>query len=124
MGGGSYNFEKIPDMVESGELSTDIVDEAVRRQLRAKFEAGLFETPFPGVPEEEQKNHINTPEYIELARQLDAESIVLLENHESVLPLRKDANVAVIGPMAHGYMNVSVQERRMPLPLLTCSVVW
>ncbi|KAI5861371.1 glycoside hydrolase family 3 protein [Durotheca rogersii] len=105
MGGGSYNFEKIPEMVESGKLSIDVVDEAVSRQLRAKFAAGLFENPFPGVSEEEQSNHINTPEAIQLARQLDAESIVLLENHNDVLPLSKDANIAVIGPMAHGYMN-------------------
>ncbi len=94
-------------MVESGELDIAVVDQAVSRQLRAKFEAGLFEDPFPGVPEDEQANYINTPEIIELARQLDAESIVLLENHENILPLKKDANIAVIGPMAHGYMNVS-----------------
>ena len=107
MGGGSYNFQKIPEMVESGELSIEVVDTAVSRQLRAKFVAGLFENPFPGVPEEEQADYINTPENIELARQLDAESIVLLENHDNILPLKKDANIAVIGPMAHGYMNVS-----------------
>ncbi|KAI1079973.1 glycoside hydrolase superfamily [Whalleya microplaca] len=105
MGGGSFNFEKIPEMIESGTLSLDVVDEAVSRQLRAKFEAGLFENPFPGVPEEEQSDYINTPEIIELARQLDTESIVLLENHDNVLPLKKDARIAVIGPMAHGYMN-------------------
>ncbi|KAI0169242.1 glycoside hydrolase family 3 protein [Hypoxylon sp. FL1284] len=105
MGGGSFNFEKIPDMVESGKLPIDVVDEAVSRQLRAKFEAGLFENPFPGAPEDEWPDRINTPEIVELARQLDAESIVLLENHDDVLPLKKDANIAVIGPMAHGYMN-------------------
>ncbi|KAI1766960.1 glycoside hydrolase family 3 protein [Hypoxylon sp. FL1150] len=105
MGGGSYNFETIPQMVESGKLSIDIVDEAVSRQLRAKFELGLFETPFPAAAEDEWPDYINTPEIIDLARQLDAESIVLLENHEDVLPLKKNANIAVIGPMAHGYMN-------------------
>ncbi|KAI1257985.1 hypothetical protein MGN70_001030 [Eutypa lata] len=105
MGGGSFNFEKIPEMVEAGELDIAIVDQAVSRQLRAKFEIGLFEEPFPGVPEEEQADYINTPEFVELARQLDAESIVLLENHESILPLKKDADIAVIGPMAHGYVN-------------------
>ncbi|CAJ2505449.1 Uu.00g128430.m01.CDS01 [Anthostomella pinea] len=105
MGGGSYNFETIPEMVSSGLLSVDIVNEAVARQLRAKFEAGLFENPFTGVAEEEQADYINTPETIALARQLDAESIVLLENHENILPLSKKANIAVIGPMAHGYMN-------------------
>ncbi|KAI6091492.1 glycoside hydrolase family 3 protein [Hypoxylon rubiginosum] len=105
MGGGSYNFEKIPEMVESGKLSTDIVDEAVARQLRAKFELGLFETPFPAAAEDKWSDYINTPETVELARQLDAESIVLLENHEDVLPLKKDANIAVIGPIAHGFIN-------------------
>ncbi|KAI0379024.1 glycoside hydrolase family 3 protein [Hypomontagnella monticulosa] len=105
MGGGSYNFEKIPKMIDSGKLSMGIVDEAVARQLRAKFEIGLFENPFTGVSEEDQAKYINTPEFVELARQLDAESIVLLENHEDVLPLKKDANIAVIGPMAHGFMN-------------------
>ncbi len=107
MGGGSYNFEKIPEMVEAGILSIDVVDEAVSRVLRAKFEAGMFETPFTGVSEAEQSEYIHTPEVVELARQLDAESIVLLENHNNVLPLEKDANIAVIGPMAHGFMNVS-----------------
>ncbi|KAK7753878.1 hypothetical protein SLS62_004244 [Diatrype stigma] len=105
MGGGSFNFEKIPEMVEAGELDIVIVDQAVSRQLRAKFVAGLFEDPFPGVPEAEQADYIHTPELVELARQLDTESIVLLENHGDVLPLKKDASIAVIGPMAHGYMN-------------------
>lgn len=124
MGGGSFNFEKIPEMVEAGELDIAIVDQAVSRQLRAKFEIGLFEEPFPGVPEEEQADYINTPEFVELARQLDAESIVLLENHESILPLKKDADIAVIGPMAHGYVNVSYRRHDIEdTPNLTPSVV-
>ncbi|KAI0392287.1 glycoside hydrolase family 3 protein [Xylariaceae sp. FL0594] len=105
MGGGSFNFEKIPEMVKNKKLPISIVDQAVGRVLRAKFQLGLFETPFTGVPEEEQAKYINTPESIKLARQLDGESIVLLENHNGVLPLKKDANVAVIGPMTHGFMN-------------------
>ncbi|KAI0408407.1 glycoside hydrolase family 3 protein [Xylaria palmicola] len=105
MGGGSYNFEKIPKMIEAGKLSIEVVDEAVSRVLRAKFEAGMFETPYTGVPKKQQSKYIHTPEFVKLARELDAESIVLLENHNKVLPLKKNANVAVIGPMAHGYMN-------------------
>ncbi|KAH8666409.1 glycoside hydrolase superfamily [Xylariales sp. PMI_506] len=105
MGGGSYNYEQIPAMVAAGKLSQDVVDEAVRRELRAKFTIGLFENPYTGVPVEDQSKYINTPETIALARQLDGESIILLENHNSVLPLSKSANVAVIGPMGHGYVN-------------------
>jgi beta-glucosidase len=107
MGGGSYNFENIPDLVESDKLIIDVVDTAVSRLLRAKFEMGLFENPYLPVPANETSSLIHTPENIALARQLDAESIVLLENHNQTLPLSKTANIAVIGPMAYGYMNVS-----------------
>jgi beta-glucosidase len=105
MGGGYYSFEKIPDLVESGKLDVEIVDKAVARVLRAKFALGLFESPKSAVSEEETWDYINTKEHKKLAQDLEAESIVLLENHDNILPLKKDAKVAVIGPMAHGYVN-------------------
>lgn len=77
------------------------------RLLKTKFEMGLFEKPYPGVQEGEYKKYIHTPGAVELARNLDKESIVLLENHNKTLPLKKDGSIAVIGPMAHGFMNVS-----------------
>lgn len=106
MGGGSFNYQKIPALVSSGKLDIGVVDTAVSRQLRAKFAMGLFENPYRAAPANETASLIHTPENIALARELDAESIVLLENHNAVLPLSKSANIAVIGPMAHGYMNV------------------
>ncbi len=106
MGGGSYSYQKIPEMVQSGKLNESFVDTAVSRVLRVKFELGLFETPYTGVPDGELSRYIHTEETVRLARQLDAESIILLENHNNTLPLSKSANIAVIGPMAHGYMNV------------------
>jgi beta-glucosidase len=105
MGGGSYSFELIPALVASGKISQSTVDTAVSRVLRAKFELGIFETPFPGLPANEWPKVINSPEHQALAKKLDEESIVLLENRNNLLPLRKDASVAVIGPMAHGFMN-------------------
>ena len=100
------NFESIPDLVDAGTLDIEVVDTAVERLLRAKFEMGLFEQPYRGLPEDEQDSVIHTEDAVKLARELDRESIVLLENHNSTLPLDKSANIAVIGPMAHGYMNV------------------
>ncbi|KAF2493287.1 glycoside hydrolase [Lophium mytilinum] len=105
MGGGSFNFQKIPELVKTGRLDVDVVDTAVSRLLTAKFTMGIFEHPYMAVPANETAARIHTPKSVQLARQLDAESIVLLENHDSTLPLKKDANVAVIGPMAHGFMN-------------------
>ena len=107
MGGGSYSYEKIPAMVQAGKLDVKVVDTAVARVLRAKFKLGLFEDANTGVPDNETAKYIHTPANVQLARDLDAESIVLLENHNNVLPLKRSANVAVIGPMAHGFMNVS-----------------
>ncbi|KAL1649684.1 hypothetical protein SLS61_006340 [Didymella pomorum] len=101
MGGGSYNFEKIPQLVEAGKLDIAIVDRAVARQLKAKFSLGLFEHPYNALPANETKSVIHTRESVEFARKLDAESIVLLENKKQTLPLSKSANIAVIGPMAN-----------------------
>ncbi|KAF4630127.1 hypothetical protein G7Y89_g8016 [Cudoniella acicularis] len=105
MGGGSYSFETIPDLIQAGKLSIDVVDTAVSRLLRAKFAMGLFENPYLAVPANQTASFIHTPENIALARQLDAESIVLLENYNQTLPLSKSSNIAVIGPMADGFMN-------------------
>lgn len=115
MGGGYWSFEHIPSLVESGKLDEAVLDIAVSRVLRAKFVMGLFEQPFTAVPDDEILDHLNTDEYKSIARQLDTESIVLLENHGSTLPLKRDANVAVIGPMAHGYVNVSYLTYILPL---------
>lgn len=68
---------------------------------------GLFENPYPGAPSSQWSKLIHTPEALSIARDLDRESIVLLENHNNTLPLKKDGSIAVIGPMAHGFMNVS-----------------
>jgi beta-glucosidase len=92
--------------VKSGQLDIETVDTAVSRVLRSKFALGLFENPYPGAPKEEWDNLIHSKEAVNLARKLDKESIVLLENHDNILPLKKTGNIAVIGPMAHGYMNV------------------
>lgn len=105
MGGGRYSYQHIPALVANGSISEEVVDLAVARSLRAKFAAGLFENPYTGVPDEEIPDHLNTAEHKKIARDLDAESIILLENHGEILPLQKKSRVAVIGPMAHGYVN-------------------
>ncbi|KAK2061310.1 glycosyl hydrolase family 3 N terminal domain-containing protein [Colletotrichum caudatum] len=105
MGGGRYSFQYLPELVANGTLPENVVDTAVSRVLRAKFKSGLFEHPYTGVPDDNFFDYVNTEEHRKVARDLDAESIVLLENHNETLPLKKDAHVAVIGPMAHGYVN-------------------
>ena len=110
------NYQKIPDLLKSGKLDIDTVNTAVSRLLRAKFEMGLFENPYPAAPEKQWHKLIHSSEAVKLARKLDKESIVLLENHNTTLPLSKSGNIAVIGPMAHGFMNVSIPKNLQVSP--------
>jgi beta-glucosidase len=89
----------IPDLVKSGKLPESVVDEAVRRVLRVKFKAGLFEHPYtdPG----REKTDILTADSLQTERKMAQESMVLLQNNNDLLPLKKDQTVAVIGPLAN-----------------------
>lgn len=91
-------------MVQNGTLKESVVNQAVSRILRAKFAMGLFDKSNAPLPQEDFNKVIHTPANIKLARQVDAESIVLLQNPAQILPLKTDQKVAVIGPMG-GFMN-------------------
>lgn len=81
---------------------------------------GLFENPYKAsVANHAWSPSIHTPKAVQLARKLDRESIVLLENHNSTLPLQKSGSIAVIGPMSHGFMNVTLQPLLPETCLLT-----
>lgn len=88
----------IPELVKSGRLPESVLNEAVRRVLRVKFRAGLFDHPYAD-PKREQ-TEILTPESLQTERRLAQESMVLLQNNDDLLPLRKNQTIAVIGPLA------------------------
>jgi beta-glucosidase len=94
---GAYNT--IPALVQSGKLPAAVVDEAVRRILRIKFKAGLFEHPY--ADPQREKTDILTAENREVARKLAFESMVLLQNKNNLLPLNRKQTIAVIGPLAN-----------------------
>lgn len=95
---GSY-LNELPGLVKSGKVSASVLDEAVRRVLRVKFKAGLFDHPYADPNRE--KTDILTPENREVARKLAFESLVLLQNNNDVLPLNRKQTIAVIGPLAN-----------------------
>ncbi len=81
------------------ELPMQALDEAVRRVLRLKFEAGIFDHPY--VDPAREHNEILTPENLAVARKMAQESIVLLKNQGNTLPLSSAVRtIAVIGPLA------------------------
>src|SRR6266487_6455617 len=84
--------------VEAGRVPLEVIDTAVRRVLRLKFQLGLFEHPY--VDAEAANAAFQTPKQRGLARQAVAESTILLSN-DGVLPLAPTVKrVAVIGPGA------------------------
>lgn len=93
-------FSHLTALVREGRVSQALVDDAVRRMLRLKFESGLFENPYPDVATAEAKTA--TPDAIALAREAAQRSVVLLKNDKGLLPLdpSRIRRIAVLGTHA------------------------
>lgn len=95
----------LPELVTEGKVPMTAIDEAVRRILRVKMQLGLFENPYVDVVSEEKRYLL--PEYLQVAEQLAAESMVLLKNEDQTLPITsKYKNLAIIGPMVKDSTNI------------------
>jgi beta-glucosidase len=88
----------LPQLVRSGKIKLEVVDDAVRRILRKKFEMGLFDDPFKFSNEQRQQQQWNNPQHIAAARDMARKSIVLLKNQNQILPIKKNQKIALIGP--------------------------
>ena len=86
-------------LVTSGEVSKRRIDDAVRRLLRVKFRAGLFENPYVDVAAAPGKQLL--PENRAAARRAAGRSLVLLKNDGPVLPLDPAKSTAIIGPLGN-----------------------
>lgn len=92
---------------KSGRLSMDRLDDAVRRILRVKLRAGLFEAGKPSArPLAGRYELLGAADHRAAARQAVRESLVLLKN-DGVLPLRAGAHILVTGD---GADNVAKQS--------------
>lgn len=98
----SYAYLKhLKELVESGNVRIEVIDEAVRRILRVKFELGLFDDPYRYCDAEREQALIHHPDHHAAALDMAKKSIVLLKNDQNLLPLSKEQkNIAVIGPLA------------------------
>jgi beta-glucosidase len=91
-------YENTLAQVRSGEIAEARLDEAVRRILRVKMRAGLFGDGKPSArPMGGDFERLGSAAHREVARQAVRESLVLLKNNGSVLPLRPDRRVLVAG---------------------------
>ncbi|KIA87681.1 beta-glucosidase BglX [Flavobacterium sp. AED] len=94
--------EELVNLVKTGEVKESLVDDAVRRILRVKFELGLFDDPYKYCDEKREKaiigNKANNDGVLNMAKK----SIVLLKNEKGLLPLKKSGQkIALIGALAN-----------------------
>jgi beta-glucosidase len=87
-------------LLEEDRISMRRLNDAVRRILRVKFRAGLFENPYSQFQPEQTEAEMLKPDAVAAARTAAGRSMVLLQNDGGVLPLDPSKNTAVIGPLA------------------------
>ncbi|MEQ8712616.1 MAG: glycoside hydrolase family 3 N-terminal domain-containing protein [Cyclobacteriaceae bacterium] len=86
--GGENRPELVVELVKSGQLSEARINQSVRRLLRQKFQLGLFDNPF--VDESKVSQTLGKQSAIALGERTQKESMTLLKNDKSVLPLKTD----------------------------------
>lgn len=91
-------LDELVDLVQKGKISEPMVDEAVRRILRAKFCLALFDEPYTDVNRAAVHLH---PSHKQVVHRATTRSLVLLENN-GILPLAKSGlHIGVVGPLAN-----------------------
>lgn len=90
----------IVEAVNEGNISMDRVNDAVRRILTVKDEMGILDDPMMEKVTSEVSS-VGSQEYRDLAKTLVEESLVLLKNDNSILPIKKGTKIFVTGPAAN-----------------------
>jgi len=95
----NFSFcQHLLDLVKTGEISEQRIDESVVRILQLKANLGLFDNPYP---EESATENFGKKDYQQLALESAYQAITLLKNEESILPLKKSAKVLLAGPVSN-----------------------
>lgn len=92
--------------LQKGKVTEQQIDFACRKILEAKYKLGLFENPYKYCEEQRAKTEIFTDANLKAARDVAAQTFVLLKNDNAVLPLKKSGTIALIGPLADNKENM------------------
>ncbi len=101
--------QHLAELVQAGDVPIQAIDQAVREVLGAKYDLGLFHDPYRRIGKaSEDPPEVNAESRLhrQAAREVARQSLVLLENHNSVLPLDKAATIALIGPLADSHIDM------------------
>ena len=98
-------IKQLANLVKNGRVSQEDIDTACRRVLEAKYKLGLFDDPYRFCEPKRLKTDLYTAEHRKAARDMAAETFVLLKN-DGVLPLKKQGKIALIGPLGNNSSNM------------------
>ncbi|QVY65416.1 glycoside hydrolase family 3 C-terminal domain-containing protein [Polaribacter sp. Q13] len=88
----------LKELIKEKKVSIEELNEFVRNILRIKFRLGLFENPYRN---KEHTGNLYAESHLKEAKKAAIESMVLLKNKNSILPISEKTNVAIIGPLAN-----------------------
>lgn len=99
----SYAYvNELAQLVNEGKVDIGLIDDAVKRILRVKFELGLFEDPYKYCNETTETEVIGSKRINDIVLDVAKKSIVLLKNENQILPLKKEGQkIALIGALAN-----------------------
>ena len=95
---------QLAGLLKSGRVSQKDIDTACSRVLEAKYKLGLFDDPYRFCDPKRLTTDLYTEEHKKAARDMAAETFVLLKNE--ILPLKKQGTIALIGPLADNRSNM------------------
>lgn len=97
----SYVYlDHLEGLVGDGTIDEALIDDAVRRTLRVKFELGLFEDPYRYLDADRERATLFTDAHLDASLNMARKSIVLLKNDHEMLPLPAGERIALIGALA------------------------
>ncbi len=99
-------FTTLKKSLTAGKVKIEDINRACRYVLEAKYKLGLFEDPYKYCNDERSKSKIFTQENRKTAREIATKSFVLLKNDNNTLPLKKNAKIALVGPLADSRVNM------------------
>jgi len=92
--------------LQEGKVSEKLIDAACKRILEAKYKLGLFDDAFRYIDDQRPPKEILTEENKKFAREIAAQSCVLIKNENNLLPLKAPLKISLTGPLANNKSNM------------------
>ncbi|MBB5393953.1 MULTISPECIES: beta-glucosidase BglX [unclassified Herbaspirillum] len=102
-------ISQLPGLLKSGKVTRQDLDNAVREILGAKYDMGLFHDPYVRIGQAAgDPPNVNAESRLHraAARAVAQQSMVLLENRNATLPLKKSGTIALVGPLADSHIDM------------------